>query len=168
MVAVLQRRISPDEAWFGVAARTPSHLLVVCGGCNIAFRAWKWPIKVGADSTEGHCIKAMRSFLMTNVLKVCLSPESVELWWPPALRNYRCFVLYDVVKVLSLFTSMVFFFIFIKYFTVGIMFCNWLFCMRRCLLSTRYLMLTFSCDRSIQVVFPFSSIHFLCLPMCSK
>ena len=36
MVTVLQRRISPDEARFGVAASTTSTLLIVCGACNIA------------------------------------------------------------------------------------------------------------------------------------
>ena len=36
MVAVLQRRISPDEARFGVAASTTSTLLIVVGAHNIA------------------------------------------------------------------------------------------------------------------------------------
>ena len=39
MVAVLQRRIIPDEARFGVAASITSYLLVVCGGCNKALQA---------------------------------------------------------------------------------------------------------------------------------
>ena len=38
MVEVLQHRLSPDDARFGVASSTTSYLLVVCGGCNIAFR----------------------------------------------------------------------------------------------------------------------------------
>ena len=38
MVAVLQPSLCPEEARFGVAASTSSHLLVECGGCNIAFR----------------------------------------------------------------------------------------------------------------------------------
>ena len=38
MVAVLQRRLRPDEASFEVATSTTSYLLVVCGGCKIAFR----------------------------------------------------------------------------------------------------------------------------------
>ena len=67
MAAVLQRRLSPDEVRFGVAGSTTSYLLDVCGGCDIAFRVRKWPIKVGADSTEGYCIKAMLSFS----IKVC-------------------------------------------------------------------------------------------------
>ena len=41
MVAVLQRRLSPDEASFEVAASTTSTLLIVCGGGNIAFREYK-------------------------------------------------------------------------------------------------------------------------------
>ena len=35
---VVEARIYPDDASFGVAANTTSHLLVVCGGCNIAFK----------------------------------------------------------------------------------------------------------------------------------
>ena len=36
MVTVLQRRVSPDEARFGVAASTTSTLLIVVGTHNIA------------------------------------------------------------------------------------------------------------------------------------
>ena len=38
MGEVIQARLSPDDASFGVAASTTSYLLVVSGGCNIAFR----------------------------------------------------------------------------------------------------------------------------------
>ena len=74
---VLQARPCPDEGLFGVAASTTSHLLVVCGGCNIAFRVQKWAIHVGADSTEGHCIKAMLSMAMVEVLQACLCPDEI-------------------------------------------------------------------------------------------
>ena len=59
MVAVLQRRISPDEARFGMAASTTSTVLIVVGACNIALKACKYPIKVGVDTAEGHSIKAI-------------------------------------------------------------------------------------------------------------
>ena len=39
------------------------------------FTEQKWPIKVGADSTEGHCIKAMLSISMVEVLQARLSPD---------------------------------------------------------------------------------------------
>ena len=41
MDEVLKPRPCPDDASFGVAASTTSYLLVVCGGCNIAFRSVK-------------------------------------------------------------------------------------------------------------------------------
>ena len=75
MVEVLKARICPDDTRFGLAASTTSHLLFVCGGCNIAFRVSKWPINVGADSTEGHSIKAMLSLLMMEVLQARLFPD---------------------------------------------------------------------------------------------
>ena len=56
----------PDNPWFGVAASTTSYLLVVCGGCNIAFSESKNGLNVGADSAEAHGIKAMRSFSMVD------------------------------------------------------------------------------------------------------
>ena len=43
MVAVLQRRLSPDEASFEVAASTTSTLLIVCGDRNIALTLLPWP-----------------------------------------------------------------------------------------------------------------------------
>ena len=79
MMEVLQRRFWPDDARFGVAASTISYLLVVCDGCNVAFREWKWPINVGKDSTERHCIKAMPSFSMASVLQPRLRPD--ETWF---------------------------------------------------------------------------------------
>ena len=36
MMAVLERRLSPDEARFGVAASTTSYPLILCSACNIA------------------------------------------------------------------------------------------------------------------------------------
>ena len=68
IVEVLQARSYPDDAWFGVAASTTSSLLVVCGGRNIALREKKWHINVDTDSTEEHCIKAMRSISLVEVL----------------------------------------------------------------------------------------------------
>ena len=72
IVAVLQRRISPDEARFGFAASTTSTLLIVCGACNIDL-SYKYPINVGAHSAEGHSIKAMMSLSMVAVLQARLS-----------------------------------------------------------------------------------------------
>ena len=60
-----------------VAASTTSYLLVVCSGYNIAFRVCKWPIKVGADSTEGHSIKALRSLAMMDELNRRLCPDAL-------------------------------------------------------------------------------------------
>ena len=78
MVAVLQRRISPDEARFGVAASTTSTLLIVCGARNIELQACKYHIEVGADSAEGHCIKAMLSLSMVAVLQRRISPDEAR------------------------------------------------------------------------------------------
>ena len=79
MVAVLQRRISPEEARFGVAASTTSTLLIVCGGCNIKLQAYKYPIKVGADSAEGHSIKAaIMSLSMVAVLQCRIRPDEAR------------------------------------------------------------------------------------------
>ena len=72
MVAVLQRCISPDEVRFVVAPSTTSTLLIVGGARNIALKAYKYPIKVGADSTEGHCIKAMMSMALGEVVQARL------------------------------------------------------------------------------------------------
>ena len=69
MVEVLQARIYPDECRFGVAASTTSNLPIVCSAVNKAYGVRKWPIKVGAGSTEGHRIKAMLSFIMVEVLQ---------------------------------------------------------------------------------------------------
>ena len=38
-----------------------------------------WPIKVGADSAEGHSIKAMMCLSMVEVLQRRLSPDEVRL-----------------------------------------------------------------------------------------
>ena len=62
-----------------MAASTTSYLLIVCGGCNKAFRVWKCSIKVGADNTEGHCIKAMVSLSMVEVLQARLRPD--DCWY---------------------------------------------------------------------------------------
>ena len=59
----------------GVAASTTSTLLIVVGDCNIPLQAYKYPIKVGADSAEGHCIKAMLSISMVAVLQRRISPD---------------------------------------------------------------------------------------------
>ena len=75
MFKVLQARGCPDDDRFGVAASTSSYLLVVCIGCNIAFRVYKWPIKVGANSTEGRSIKAMLSLSMVKVLQARGCPD---------------------------------------------------------------------------------------------
>ena len=79
IVEVLQPRLWPDDAWFGMAACTISYFLVVCGGCNILFRVWKWPINVGAGSAEGHRIKAITSFSMVEVLQPRFCPD--DAWF---------------------------------------------------------------------------------------
>ena len=61
-----------------MAASTTSHHLVVCGGCNKAFEVKKWPIEVGADRTEGHCIKAMLSKSMGEVLQRRISLDEAR------------------------------------------------------------------------------------------
>ena len=91
MVAVLQRGISPDEARFGVAASTTSTLLIVVGGCNIALQAYKYTIKVGADSEEGHSIKAMLSLSMIAVLQRSISPDEARYGVAASNRTYYCY-----------------------------------------------------------------------------
>ena len=78
MVVELQRRISPDDARFGVAASTTSTLLIVVGASNIALQACKYPIRVGTDSAEGHSIKAIMSISMEAVQQRRLSPDEAS------------------------------------------------------------------------------------------
>ncbi len=75
MVAVLQRRISPDEARFWVAASTSDARRVGDGGRNRASQAHKKTNKVGADSAEGHSIKVIKSLSMVAVLQRRISPD---------------------------------------------------------------------------------------------
>ena len=61
-----------------MAASTTSTLLIVCGACNIALQAYKYLIKVCADSAEGHSIKAIMSLLMEAVLQRRISPDEAR------------------------------------------------------------------------------------------
>ena len=92
MVKVLKARICPDDALFGLAASTTSHLLFVCGGCNIAFRVLKCRINVGADSTEGHSIKAMLSLSMVEVLKARICPDDTRFGVAASTTSHLLFV----------------------------------------------------------------------------
>ena len=78
MMEVLQLRLSPDEARFGVATTTTSTLLIVCGDRNIALWACKYPIHVGTDRAEGHCVKANMSISMVTVLERGISPDDAK------------------------------------------------------------------------------------------
>ena len=77
LLSAAKPRIWPDDTICKMTLSTTSHLVLVCGGCSIALRVWKWPIYVGADSTEGHCIKAMLSFSMGEVLQPRPWPDDV-------------------------------------------------------------------------------------------
>ena len=77
--AMLIPHMWSDDARFGVAASTTSTLLIVSGARNIELWAYKYPIKVGADSAEGHGIKAMMSITMVAVLQRRISPD--EAWF---------------------------------------------------------------------------------------
>ena len=73
MVSVLMR---PDLGW-PPAPHLPSSSWLA--PAIYLFRAYKYPVKVGADSAEGHSIKGMMSLAMVAVLQRGISPDG-QIW----------------------------------------------------------------------------------------
>ena len=74
---MLQLRLGPDVSDLGLppAPHPPSHRV---WRLQYSIVGIKYPIKVGAVSTEGHCIKAMMSISMVAVLQRRISPDEIR------------------------------------------------------------------------------------------